>query len=319
MQARSVLVVTNKIDPHADAVIDHLSRLAVPVVRLHPDEIGTGIAVSIRNSSSQVNIGSNRRSFIAEDLAAVWFRRPLAAGTELPTSSERKFAAREGVAAIREIIRRAPGLIVSHPDDMEVAADKLMQLDWARRAGLNVPEYLLSNEVSLLLEFCKIYQEVVAKPISPNNAVVETEDEVICLMTQAVNREHLLNLGGDYLKYPLFLQELIPRQADIRLTCIGGELYAVAIHSGVGPVDSRDRWLKSPHQIISIPDSIAGAVLDFLREYQLQYAAFDFILSPEGKWWFLECNPNGQFLWLENLTGLPLSRSMANLLSSKTH
>ncbi|MGW4639272.1 hypothetical protein ACWEN6_12125 [Sphaerisporangium sp. NPDC004334] len=39
-------------------------------------------------------------------------------------------------------------------------------------------------------------------------------------------------------------------------------------------------------------------------------------LTPDGRHAFLEINPNGQFLWIEAATGLPISAAIADLLAN---
>ena len=53
----------------------------------------------------------------------------------------------------------------------------------------------------------------------------------------------------------------------------------------------------------------------YLRHMGLNFGAFDFIVDNNGQWWFLECNPNGQWLWMEFAAGLPLSETMARSLA----
>ncbi|WP_329150150.1 hypothetical protein OIU91_25245 [Streptomyces sp. NBC_01456] len=50
--------------------------------------------------------------------------------------------------------------------------------------------------------------------------------------------------------------------------------------------------------------------------FDLRYGAFDFALTADGAWWFLECNPNGQWAWLEAAAGLPLTAAIADLLEN---
>lgn len=38
------------------------------------------------------------------------------------------------------------------------------------------------------------------------------------------------------------------------------------------------------------------------------------IVTPKGDYVFLEINPDGQWLWIERLTGLPISEAIADLL-----
>jgi hypothetical protein len=41
---------------------------------------------------------------------------------------------------------------------------------------------------------------------------------------------------------------------------------------------------------------------------------FDFAVTAEGVPIFLEMNPNGQWLWMEQLTGYPISEAIAKAL-----
>jgi acetyl/propionyl-CoA carboxylase alpha subunit len=53
-----------------------------------------------------------------------------------------------------------------------------------------------------------------------------------------------------------------------------------------------------------------------MKIMQLEFGALDFIVDPEGNWWFLEVNPSGQWLWIETLTGLDISGEIAQWLIS---
>ena len=51
-----------------------------------------------------------------------------------------------------------------------------------------------------------------------------------------------------------------------------------------------------------------------VRRLGLAYGAIDLVLTPDGRYVFLEINPNGQYLWIEQLTGLPISEAIAEWL-----
>jgi len=38
------------------------------------------------------------------------------------------------------------------------------------------------------------------------------------------------------------------------------------------------------------------------------------ILTPEGRYVFVEINPSGQYLWIEEETGLPISAAICDFL-----
>ena len=56
--------------------------------------------------------------------------------------------------------------------------------------------------------------------------------------------------------------------------------------------------------------------LELLRAYRLYYGAIDIAVTPEGDYVFFENNPYGQYLWIEDLTGMKMSQAMAELLLS---
>jgi len=63
-----------------------------------------------------------------------------------------------------------------------------------------------------------------------------------------------------------------------------------------------------------VPDEIAHRRILFIQKMGLGFGAFDFVEQHDGKIVFLECNPNGQYGWLEEDLGFPISASIASAL-----
>ena len=66
---------------------------------------------------------------------------------------------------------------------------------------------------------------------------------------------------------------------------------------------------------MELPENIRQFCLAFLQRMKLNFGCFDFIVTPEVEYVFLECNPNGQWLWIEMETGYDISKIMANNLA----
>jgi hypothetical protein len=47
---------------------------------------------------------------------------------------------------------------------------------------------------------------------------------------------------------------------------------------------------------------------------RLRFAAVDLIVDPHGQVWFLEANPNGQWAWIEDATGLLITAAITDAL-----
>jgi len=59
---------------------------------------------------------------------------------------------------------------------------------------------------------------------------------------------------------------------------------------------------------------VEAACLRILRHDGLAYAAIDMIRCPDWAYVFLKVNANAQFLWVQDLTGMPIRKALANLL-----
>jgi glutathione synthase/RimK-type ligase-like ATP-grasp enzyme len=63
-----------------------------------------------------------------------------------------------------------------------------------------------------------------------------------------------------------------------------------------------------------LPADVEAGVLALVEALGLRYAAIDFRRSDDGCHHFLEANPAGQWLFLEDRTGQPITRAVAEAL-----
>jgi glutathione synthase/RimK-type ligase-like ATP-grasp enzyme len=64
-----------------------------------------------------------------------------------------------------------------------------------------------------------------------------------------------------------------------------------------------------------LPADTVSKLLDLVRRLGLQYGAVDFRVTPEGEHVFLEINPAGQFLFIENAIGMKIADTLAGHLA----
>jgi glutathione synthase/RimK-type ligase-like ATP-grasp enzyme len=117
---------------------------------------------------------------------------------------------------------------------------------------------------------------------------------------------------------PLVVQAYVRKTLEVRVTVVGSDVFAAEIHSQATRrtlVDWRryDRT-NTPHAVHTLPPEIAERCLGLVRAMGLAYGAIDLVLTPEGHYVFLEINPNGQYMWIEHLTGLPITDRLVRLL-----
>jgi hypothetical protein len=80
-------------------------------------------------------------------------------------------------------------------------------------------------------------------------------------------------------------------------------------------VDWRTDYAHLRYSEISVPSTVRDGVLTLLEMLMLRFAALDFVVTPDNEWVFLESNPNGQWAWLQDATGLPITAAIADALT----
>jgi hypothetical protein len=66
----------------------------------------------------------------------------------------------------------------------------------------------------------------------------------------------------------------------------------------------------------TLPPSIATCCIEVLKNLGIVFGCFDFIVTPQGAYVFLEVNEMGQFLFLEHYASLPLLEAFSEFLLS---
>ena len=120
---------------------------------------------------------------------------------------------------------------------------------------------------------------------------------------------------------PVIFQEFVPAEVDLRVTVVGEELFAAAIHSQELPYALDFRLFLETGSGVRMSATAAAAtrwktgLLRLLKHAGLRYGAIDMRRTPDGRYVFLEVNPAGQWRFVEEVTGQPITAAMAGLLT----
>ncbi len=114
-------------------------------------------------------------------------------------------------------------------------------------------------------------------------------------------------------------QERIPKTHEVRLSVVGTTMFAAEIHaaSETARVDWRSDYEDLTYDVCQVPDAVRVGVLAWLKRFRLNFGAFDFAVTPSGDWVMFDCNPSGEWSWIQNRTGLPIAAGIADLLAKR--
>lgn len=323
-----ILIITNKEDTHPTPVIQLLNTRHVPVFRLNTESLLTDYELcwwsSVQCCDFTITNHRNGLQLKGSEITAVWDRRP-EYPKELPIRSTEiidRHNREEALGFLRYLryyIKDIPSIGSIVYD--RVSSSKMLQLKVAQQVGLSVPDTCFSNRKSDILFFAKKYDELILKSIESTGIWNDAEEEEYVFYAQKIASSSLLDVPEEaFLQTVSFVQNYVPKAYELRVTIVDDQVFACKIDSqcmenNKGKIDWRqgyDYGLK--HEACTIPNEIANKCICFLRKMRLNFGAFDFIVTPTGEYVFLECNPNGQWLWVELVTGMKISEAIASFL-----
>jgi ATP-grasp ribosomal peptide maturase len=311
-----VLILADDIDATTDVVVDALATRGVDVHRVNTAWFPARLRVSarLRRGRWTGTMATPTRHIDLEAVTAVWYRAPRA--YEFPSGlsdPERIHANLEAKYGLGGVLGSLPALWVNHPARLADAAYKPAQLALAYECGLRVPDTIVTNDPETVRRFTGT-GATVTKVLGSNTLTEEGMQKLT--FTRLLDSADLADLRGVETTTHL-LQRWVPKAHEVRLTVIGEDVTAAAItaHSPEGLVDFRSDYDHLTYQLVDPPDPVIEGVRRLMARMGLVYAALDFVVAPDNNWTFLEINAGGQFGWIEDKTGAPLTAQLTDLLA----
>src|SRR5829696_8980337 len=323
----TVLVITNDHDEHADAVIEELDRRAVPVFRFHPQEFpdACSISMEIRDGRIDGEICQAHQRVAFGDICAAWYRRSRNLFAPPPSLSLLhgdldNFVKVQSTTTLTALFGSLQTLWVGQPFRLRRAEVKVLQLAEASKAGLQTPATLISNDPERAAAFVDALGDTDCA-IKPLIAVRANDGQADRLpLTTTLPRGHALDSVA---LAPTIFQPYVEKAYELRCVVMGDTIFAAKLNSQAKESTRKD-WRAGDlehgdleHEVFDLPERVQAAQRRLMRSFEINFASIDMIVTPEGEFVFLDLNPNGQWLWLEEELGLPLVAGMADLLTKE--
>ncbi|MEU6913158.1 ATP-grasp ribosomal peptide maturase [Streptomyces olindensis] len=312
--AGPVAVVTEVDDVTADMVITELNKRGVPVVRFDPSDIGDRLLLSARFGAgpAATPVGHLRtlsRDTTLEGVRSLYWRRPTWPHFAHLDAPDARFAAAQVRHGLGGALYALPSCrYVNHPLSNYTAEYKPVQLAVAERLGLTVPPTLISNDLASIRAFIKEHGQVIYKTL--RWTPYRRRDGVgLTTWTEPVTVEEV---DESVAVVPHLFQARVNKVADLRVVIVGLKVFAIRIDSDL--LDWRADYSALTYTPVDLPNSVEKALTAHLEHFGLASGSFDLAIARDGDLHWLELNPNGQWGWLEDQTGLPIAAAFADLL-----
>lgn len=306
----SILIVSTVADVATDAVVEALTRRGACFVRINTEDLPFEMSLTLRYGETEqlCAIGDHTLS-----PATVWYRRVRApARPESMDAGVHAFCLRENRAALLGGLLGLPARWMSHPAAVWQAEFKPHQLCVAERLGLRIPKTLVSNDPEAIRQFHHAAGPLIVKPADSGH--YSEGGESFAIYTTRLTHEHLDHVDEARLA-PSIYQQLIYKRFDVRVTWVGEKWFAAAIHSQTDPAAQVD-WRRTdnpdlPHSRIDLPPSLVDQLRVLMGRLNLKFGCIDLVQTPQDDFVFLEVNPSGQWLWLDDQLDFGISDTIA--------
>ncbi len=269
----------------------------------------TGFAISVEN------LGVN---FSAAEVRSVWRRRPSHALNEkLLHPSDVAFAQLECAIFRRSFLSTIlPNAFWVNPHDAAInAGRKILQHRLAVEVGFKTPLTLYSNDPHRIRLFIgRCHGRVAYKPMQSHAWHISGSTS----FTYTAVLAEVDLVSDDLLRAtPGIYQEIVPKAFELRITVMGDHLFPVKVYSQeteTGRMDWRKAGASLKVESCTLPEPVQAACLALMRRLGLVFGCIDLIVTPSEDHIFLEVNEMGEFLFLEQKTGMPMLDAFAELL-----
>jgi len=326
--SKMIIIISNEFDPHADSVIHAFKELGYSgYIRIDLETAFENfhfVIESVKTKKIAWSICSKFNSELHVDsntLQAIWWRRSTAfyKSDHLDLPTVHTVDNIESYWMLRNLFESLDYSYypLGHPLQMRSAENKIKQIQNARDCEFLVPETILTNIKKEYQEFLATKDKIVIKPLRTNIVKDEAQTCEISLKSSVNGTIDILSYIDSENAFSIFSQSKIEKIADIRVTVLNSKIIACNIDTSKLPgdeVDWRPNTWDFEHSIIQLPGEIECKIFKFMNLMNIRSGYFDFGLDSEGNYWFIECNPNAQWLWIQLKTGYSISFEIANQL-----
>lgn len=300
---KPVVIITTSGDIHASAVADMLMERDVEFHLVFTDRLSSNHIVCVEPGKKAVINTHTDKNIDLSQGAVVWWRR---------IDLDQKILDVEDPEQVQFMRNEWGELLysgfsnnksihwINDPHYSKIFGNKIKQLEIAREVGFQVPTTYVTNSFDQIAAKVQDLGSWIIKPLSGSIGKPLYTKE---LEASDVNE-------GNWRLSPVIVQQKISSNVHLRINLFGARAYTFKIEN-----DELD-WRKTIGEVAFIENdcSLIKKCRAFLDRCGLEMGIFDFIFVSEDEIYFLENNPQGQFMFLEPTSKYPITEKFVEYL-----
>jgi glutathione synthase/RimK-type ligase-like ATP-grasp enzyme len=312
---KTTVVITG--DLHGDCVFNALQK---PKIRIRTDEHFDCIfQIDAERECFRIQQGSDVLNVL--EVGNVFVRRPLPeeVAKGVPEHSKNFILSEkaEVLSAVMAFSNFSNGRVVFNAGKpYNLARNKIYQLHTAKTIGLDIPPSCVTNQASVANAFYKSQDKSVIYKCLSRPVIHYSDGRRSMIHTSKVTSDDFSNVTT----CPCLFQKNIDKAYELRVAVVGNDVTVVRIDSQSFEETKQD-WRKGMdnkllYSVGVLPDPVKQKLIALNHHLQISWSMIDVIVDSSGKHIFLEANPDGAWLWLEDFVdGLGITEKIARQIS----
>lgn len=301
-QMEKILIITSSYDYTVDYIINKYKDIA-EFFRFNVDMLDKYTFELTENKNWEIT--SKAWAINIQDVYSIYYRKPMLPDLSMYQDKYLTMISKDIIAIVNGIVDSFDGKVLTKPFKLRKVENKVFQLKIANEIGFLMPSTLITNDNLSVTDFIK--KKSIIKPLTTGKVLEKGSCEIY--QTNIIEK-----IEDDISLTPAYLQGYVEKEYEVRVTIVGEKVFPVRIDFH-NRIDWRKDEEKNKYSIIQLPSFIEDKCKQLLKFMDIKFGAIDFIVDKEGNWIFLEINPNGQWLWLEESLKLDISEEIFLYLS----
>lgn len=288
------------------------------------------ISLNLNDVSNKFEIIHENNQLTGNNIESVWYRRPYKGTKDFPSKFLEKICELENEEIesilrfhyknLKELLSDLFSKRVTLGSYHTTSMNKPIVLLLAQKCGLETPKTLITNSFDKLKEFylmnnnkiiCKaLFENIISYDRNNNSAFIE--------YTKLIDD---IDIIPKEFEVSIF-QECIVKEFEIRVVFLAGKFFAMCIFSQTNKqtqIDFRKYDDEMPNRMVPyrLSKSLKLKMIKLMKELKLNMGSIDLIKSINGKYYFLEINPVGQYDFVSYHCNYNIHKVIAKYLSDE--
>jgi len=309
-----ILCITHSQDFYnIDIFFEYLTSKNIPFFRLNSDRMNHLQKISVNENSFELTDEAGN-TFHSKDIKAVWHRKAWAISIPEELDEDYKKIFLSGYASLRynliTVLENVPW-INPYENERKIDGNKMLQLKIAKAHHLTIPKTIFSNDEEQITAF--FHKHCNGKAVAKlHSLTAKTMSGENLISTMVIEEDTLENIS-DITYCPMIFQPYVEKTYELRIVYIAGDFFTGKINNS-DHVDWRSAQEDYFWSAYELPPDVKTGLASMMEEMGLYIGAIDMIRGKDGKYYFLEVNPQGEWGMLQKELGFPIAERIADNL-----